>query len=246
MAVFSITAKVVGWKAIIAALRNASEEASFKITNEGIRFYGTTPGNWFIISLLWERKNLNELTLDVERTIGFRTDDFDKILKRFGDDDTITIAQKQENDGYISITAKDRSWDLRTIHSEMINELKEPKVDYTVSFAIPPTQLKDALADVAIFSENVKFVSDNGTVHLESSNESGKAKTVLTGIVTDQTITSKYSLEYIAVIMSAVCAVSQSIKVSYSHQKPLLLEFDIINTGTLRYHLAPIMETQND
>lgn len=241
MSVFSITAKVTGWKAIVAALRNSNEEAAFKITNEGIQFYGTTPGNWFIISLLWERKNLNELTLDAEKVIGFRTDDLDKIFKRFGNDDTITISQKEETDGYITIAAKERTWQLRTIHSDMVDKLKEPKVDYAVSFVVPPTQLKDTLADVAVFSKTANFVSENNTIHLEAETDSGKAKSQFNGITTSIDAKSEYSLEHIGDIMSAVCAVSESIKVSYSQDKPLLLEFDILHTGTLRYHLAPLV-----
>jgi len=83
MMLFSITAKATGWKAIISALKNSSDEAQFKVNNNGVQFYGAPQGNPFVVSMIWNKSNLNDLTLDAEKNIGFRTDDFDKILKRF-------------------------------------------------------------------------------------------------------------------------------------------------------------------
>ncbi len=242
MTLFSITAKASGWKAIISALKNSNEEAQFHINNDGVRFYGAPPGNWFIVSMLWEAKNLNELTLDSEKTIPFRTDDAEKIFKRFLPDDTVTVSQKQ--DGYITITSENRSWDLRTLHEGSASKAKEPNMDYTVSFTILPTKLKDILADVAVFAKTARFVAEDGSISLQSSDDAGKAISQIqhnAGSTVSEDADTEYSLEYIGDVMSAVSALSSSVKVSFSHQKPMLMEFEINNAGTLRYHLASIL-----
>ena len=243
MSLFSITAKAAGWKAIISALKNSSEEAQFKVSNNGVQFYGAPQGNPFIVSMIWDKNNLNELTLDAEKIIGFRTDDFDRILKRFGVDDTITVSQSKED--YISISSGSRSWDLRTIDSSVIKEFKEPNLEYTVSLSINPIELKNILSDVAVFSKTAFFVAENGLVHLKSSGDSGKAKSqVLTNNDTIKIIkdaNTEYNLDYINDVMSAVYALSSSVKISFSNQKPILLEFEIIDAGILRYYLAPLV-----
>jgi len=90
MALFSITAKATGWKAIISSLRCVGEAASFVITNEGLEFYCMDASHISVISMKWRKENMEELTLDVEnKTVGFRTDDLDKIFKRFDASDEI-------------------------------------------------------------------------------------------------------------------------------------------------------------
>jgi|APSaa5957512535_1039671.scaffolds.fasta_scaffold05746_5 DNA polymerase III sliding clamp (beta) subunit (PCNA family) len=243
MSLFSITAKASGWKAIISALKNSSEEAQFEITNDGIKFYGAPPGNAFIVSMLWEKQNLNELTLDAEKIVPFRTDDIEKIFKRFSVDDIVTVSQKQ--DGLISITSGKRSWDLRTLYGGAATDSpKEPNFEYAISFALNPTILKDMLADVAVFAKFVHFVAKDGVLALESTEDAGKAKSymdILDSSQISEEADTEYSLEYIGDVMSAVSTLSTSVQVSFSHQKPMLMEFEIPNAGTLRFHLGPLL-----
>ena len=252
MSLFSITAKAAGWKAIISALKNSSEEAQFKVSNDGVQFYGAPQGNPFIVSMIWSKNNLNELTLDAEKIIGFRTDDIDKIFKRFCTDDVVTISQKEE--GYISISSGNRSWDLRVIDSSMVRKFNEPKLPHTVLLSVNPTDLKNILADVAVFSKTAHFVaskkqianngeikSDEPVVYLNSTDDSGKARSQFTPhtiIEITEDATAEYNLDYINDIVSAVYSLSSSVKISFSNQKPILFEFEIIDAGVLRYYLA--------
>lgn len=242
MSLFSITAKAAGLKAIISTLKNSSEEAQFKINNEGVHFFSAPQGNPFMVIMLWEKNNLDELTLDAEQIIGFRTDDIDKIFKRFVSDDYITISQKEQS--HISIKSNNRLWNLRAISPSMLPDFREPHIEFDGSFCVNPTELKDTLADVAVFSDTARLVADNGTIHFESSDDSGNARSQLT--ITDKIIpkdaNTRYNLDYLNDVISAVYSISESVKISFSDKKPILLEFMIKDVGVLRYYLAPLSE----
>ncbi len=242
MVLFSITAKAAGLKAIISTLKNSSEEAQFKINNDGVQFFSAPQGNPFMVIMLWEKNNLNELTLDAEQIIRFRTDDIDKIFKRFASEDYITISQKEE--AHISIKSKERSWNIRVIASSMLPDFQVPHIEFDGSFSVDPTELKDTLADVAVFSDTARLVADNGTIHFESSDDSGNARSNLsiTNEIIPKNTNTGYNLDYLNDVISAVYSISESVKISFSDKKPILLEFMIKDVGILRYYLAPLSE----
>lgn len=242
MALFSITAKAAGLKAIISTLKNSSEEAQFKINNDGVQFFSAPQGNPFMVIMLWEKNNLDELTLDAEQIIGFRTDDIDKIFKRFTSDDHITISQKEK--AHISIKSNNRLWDLRAVSSSMLPDFQVPHIEFDGSFCVDPTELKDTLADVAVFSDTARLVADNGRIHFESSDDSGNARSQLsiTNEIIPKDANTRYNLDYLNDVISAVYLICESVKISFSDKKPILLEFMIKDAGTLRYYLAPLSE----
>jgi len=157
-------------------------------------------------------------------------------------DDIVTVSEKQ--DGLISIISGKRSWDLRTLHNLTTDKPKEPTLDYTVSCTLEPVALKDKISDVAVFAKTAHFVAKENEIHLTSSDDAGKAKSQIetsTDSVILQEADTEYSLEYIGDVMSAVSALSTSVKVSFSHRKPMLMEFEIPNAGILRFHLGPLL-----
>ena len=245
MAIFSITAKAAGWKAIISALRNLNEEASFQISNEGLEFHCMDASKISLLTMHWEKQNMGELTLDADRTIGFRTDDIDKIFKIFAAEDVVTISMIQEN--LIHIVLKNRSWDVKTVSSEVLDDFKEePQINHTVSISLKPDYLKKLISDVSVFADTAHFVAGNGMVYLQSKGDGGQSKSQIEAdeITISKDAESKYNTTNISQMLFAVGALCDSITVFFSHKKPILLEFKINDIGILRYYLAPLSENE--
>jgi len=244
MTIFSITAKAAGWKAIISALRNLNEEASFQISNGGLEFHCMDASKISLLTMHWERQNMDELTLDANRTIGFRTDDIDKIFKIFAADDVVTISMIQEN--LIHIVVKNRSWDVKTVSSEVLDDFKEPQINHTVSISLKPDYLKKIIYDVSVFADTAHFVAGNGMVYLQSKGDGGQSKSLIETdeITISKGANSKYNTTNISQMLFAVGALCDGITVFFSHKKPILLEFEINDIGILRYYLAPLNEDE--
>jgi len=244
MSLFSITAKATGWKAVISALRCVGEETSFKITNDGIEFYCINPSHISMIMMKWEKQNMGDLTLDVpERVIGFRTDDLDKIFKRFTADDTVRISQ-DENKPILHIESKNKTFDIKLIDTSVVEKKPIPELRHTVSFSLSPDELKKSISDVSLFvNDDVRFVSSGeGMVCLQSSDpQTGECKSDvnLTDISIIQDTDTKYDTSKVNDILSAIGTLCDNIIISYSNQKPILLEFEIIDAGVMNYYLAP-------
>lgn len=243
MSLFSITAKASGWKAVISALRCVGEETAFKITNDGIEFYCIDPSHISMIMMKWEKQNMGDLTLDVpERVIGFRTDDLDKIFKRFSPDDTVRISQ-DENKPNLHITSKNKTFDIKLIDTSVVKDKKIPELNHTVSFSLSPDELKKSISDVSLFvNDTVHFVSSDGMVCLQSSDpQTGQCKSDvnLTDISIIQDTDTKYDTSKVNEILSAIGGLCDNVTISYSNQKPILLEFYITDAGIMNYYLAP-------
>ena len=242
MVLFSITAKAAGWKAIISSLRCVGEEASFVITNEGLEFYCMDASHISVISMKWTKENMEELTLDVEnKTVGFRTDDLDKIFKRFDANDDVRISQKDDNP-FLHITSKNKNFDVRTLDVDTTNTKLLPKFNGTVSVSITPDNLKKSINDVSVFAnENVHFISNNGMVYLQSSDAAGKCKSNIDSknINISEDADTNYDASNIIDIISAIGTLCDNVTVKFSNRKPILLEFEITSSGIMRYYLAP-------
>ena len=90
-------------------------------------------------------------------------------------------------------------------------------------------------------TNNGEIKSDEPVVYLNSTDDSGKARSQFTPhtiIEITEDATAEYNLDYINDIVSAVYSLSSSVKISFSNQKPILFEFEIIDAGVLRYYLA--------
>ena len=241
MSLFSITAKASGWKALISSLRCVGDEASFKITNDGLEFYCMDASHVSVISMVWEKENMNELTLDAEdKIIGFRTDDLDKIFKRFAADDIVRISQENNNPN-LYITSKSKKFDVRTLNVSGTDKRLIPKFDTSVSVSLTPDSLKKSISDVSVFSdENVHFISDGNMMYLESTDQAGKCKSNIdsTSMSISKNADTSYDCTNIMNIISAIVGLCDSVTVSYSTEKPILLEFAITDAGIMRYYLA--------
>lgn len=242
MSLFSITAKASGWKAVISALRCIGEESSFEVTSEGLKFYSIDTIHINVLSMIWKKENMEELSISgQDKKLGFRTDDLDKIFKRFAADDIITISQESDN-GYLHIQSKNKTFDIRTLDGSVFDGTDMmPKIDFDVTGTILPDDFKKSITDVSVFDDtNIHFITEKGTIHLKSEDQAGKCKSEMN--VKNVTILkdsdTRYDTSNIIDVLSAVSTLCSKIKINYSTDKPILLEFEINDAGVMQYFLA--------
>lgn len=239
---FSIILRAKGLKGIVSAVKTSYEEAVLRINEDGVLFYESHAGSPTITTMMWKKENLQGFgyTSKEEKIIGFRTDDFDKILKRCKADDDITILYNDDS-GFLSVKSGDKSWELRIISPDVLHELKEPNIPHVTSRTVSISEFKDILADIGVFSKSIHFIVNDSILYFKSSGTDGKAKSQFA----DNHITSgesmidvEYSLEYINDIINAVSGIFDTVKISFGDKKPLLLEFELEGFGVLKYYLG--------
>jgi len=239
MTVFSITAKAAGWKALSHALSSLNEEAFFEITTDGIKTSIIDLAHVTILSLFWKKENIDEYTLDAEQKIGFRADDLYRIMKRFSVDDTITVQYTEEKK--IRISQGKRVFNMSTINAEMLNTSPVPKIDFDVVIDCIIKDVKTALDDALIFSDDLFTLSTKDKeFFMNVKDQSGDStSSIECNIIKSADISTTYGLEYISNMINIISPYTDKINISYSKNKPVKMVFNIDNSVDITFYVAP-------
>jgi len=244
---FSITLKVAGLKGILSAVKTSYEEALFRIDGNGILFYEKHAGSPTATIMMWKKENMQEFNFTGdEQIIGFRTDDFDKILKRCDNDAEIIMSYDDNNSGFISLRVGVKSWELRIISPEVLDEIKEPNIPHTALCIASVSEFKEILSDVGVFSDRVHFVVNYNRLYFKSKGMEGTSESQFVDnriTSTEDPISVEYSLDFINDIMRAVTGIFPTVKIHFGNKIPLLLEFELEDFGVLKYYLGHMQVT---
>lgn len=229
-----IVAPARGWKTIISALCTITDEAEFKLFDDGISFKILGADKAQFLSFTWTKQTLKEFSYSGIERIGFYTLDFDKILKRFDKDDLITMTIADSK--YLRISSDTKSFDLRLVQIAL-NDMNEPKVDAaTVAFRIAVDKLKSIVADITIFSDDVVFDGSLGV--FRGSGESGNT-VIKSEELVGHTGSSTYLIKHLQSILSEMTGLVEFINIKTGHNWPLVMDMEIPDVGNLRYIIAP-------
>ena len=97
------TSTSIEWKAVISAISTLVEEATFEATVEGISFRGMDPSHVALIDISWPNSAFEKYNCDSDVKFGVRVDEFSKLIKRAGKDESIEINISEDSMLLISI-----------------------------------------------------------------------------------------------------------------------------------------------
>lgn len=228
---------------IISELVN---EATFKITSNGLEMIAMDPANVAMISFRLLGSAFTEYSLEADKTITINLDNLKQILRRAKPIDTVNFQLDEEKN---KLKVKIFGSSTRTFKLALIEKpdkaQKIPDLKFKTQITTSSDIFNEAIEDMGVISESVAFNVEKDKLTIISESKLNAAKVEIpnekqTSIVLDseENIQSKYSLEYLKKMIKA-SKLSKEMDIRFDKDYPLKLDYTIKDKLSLSFILAP-------
>ena len=239
------------FKDSIAVISELVNEATFKITKDGMELIAMDPASVAMVVFRLLSSSFTLYDLDQDREISINLSNLKQILRRAKPNDMLTLEVPEENTLRITLkSGAKRTFNIPLIDLEERSQ-KVPNLSFPMQITTLSSVLSDAIEDASIVAESVTFVSDPEKLSIEGSGDLSKAHIEIradndqTKIKSDTTanVRSKYSVEYLKKMMAGG-KLAENVEISLSQDYPMKIEYKVLDRLNLTFILAPRMEPQ--
>ena len=222
-------------------------EATFKVTKEHIYLCGMDPANVSLVELelLSSSASVWNINQD-EYSFSVNIENINNIFKNLKKDDILKIWPDENNLILNFIGESDRDYKVPFIELD-IKEQKVPELNHKATVNLESKRFYNQIKEAGTVSESVLFkvtgpdapfilsaVSDLNQLNIK--NKPGADINIK--IAPGDAAICKYSIEYLKKIADAK-KVSDTVKLSFSNDYPLIAEYYVLDKLRLKFILAP-------
>ncbi len=235
---------------IVESIAVLLEEAAFTITNEGLKLRAIDSSRSALIDLFIPREAFEEYPSDIpeEVRVGVNFSDLKKILKRVKKGDRIAL-EVAEGKLKVKLIGKATRAVMLPIIDVPVEQLPTPKVVFTVTAKVASDALREAMKDADILADSVKFEAREDGLYITASSDRGdlevkfeRESEAMFEYDLKEPAAARYSLDYLADIVSKAYRVSDIAVIEFATSKPIALTFEIPMGGKLTYYIAPMLD----
>lgn len=245
-------------KSIVETLSSIIDETKFTITKSEFIIEAMDPSRICLLRLVIKKGDFDKFETSGKFSICINLDDLDKILKRCGNTDALTMSYDDDTRKLKIQMKKDDSTRTRTFSLATLDIAIEDiplenlmNIDYMTRFKIYPDFLIEAIKDAEIYSEilNIKSEEHFGLI-FSSVGQIGEMEYQLEkdDLIEENLIDTEsyaYSLTFLKSILK-ISNITETLELSLKADHPLKMEFSLLEGGTLLYWLAPRVENDLD
>lgn len=243
---FKIVSPAKGWKALISLIKTMSDDSAFTLTQLGIIFKTRDASGHAGIYFLWPKEKLIEYTFEtdspsLELDIGYKVEDFEKMLNRFEKESTLTI--KESEKGRLLISSDKKEYEMSLIDAANVKMMPKLNVEYEAGFDTEPKIFKEVLDDLKIVSDRVFFDIKDGKLIFSGHDENHGGKVAFQGQFS-QDVSVQYNIDYLLTTISSIINYIDKLKIQFGTNKPISVQMNIPELGEIAYFLAPVVKTE--
>lgn len=248
-------------KKAIEGIRELIAEGNWECSSSGISMQGMDGSHVALTVLSLKASLFDAYRCDRNVTLGLNHGTLSKILKCAANDDIITLKANDQPDD-VNLVFQSKNEDKL---SEFVVKLMEidaetlgiPDTEYTATIKIPSSEFQRICRDLSQFGDTVVISVKKGAVEFSGSGEIGSAKIVLkeNGTIDDdekisvemdkdQPCSLSFANRYLNFFAKAQ-SLSDIVTLQLCPDHPLVVSFDIGDSGYLRYYLAPKIEEED-
>lgn len=239
--------EAVVWKYSIVAISKIIEEASFKLTSDGLKLRAVDPSTVVLVDFYIPSNAFYEYNVPGEVTIGVNMEDFAKILRRAKKGDELLFELLP--DGRLGVSLEGRGKRQFVLPSIELSYEEPPEITFEELFKgkTLPKLFKDVIKELEAISEAVEFHAkpEENKLVLRAESEIADAQIELSaasGALVEYEILgearSKYTLEYLAEIVAASQA-AEMLSIGFGNETPIRLTYELPLGGKLEFYVAP-------
>jgi proliferating cell nuclear antigen len=180
----SITKSSEMWKSISSAIMTIVEEAHFEASPQGLTFRSMDASHVALIDINWPSSAFEEFYCPSVIKFGIRIDEFSKIIKRAGANDSIelnvqnSLLNIKTTGGYL------RNYKMRLIESSASSSSPVPQMTFDSKIVLGPAILDKILADIGVISEQITIdttmtTTPNKAVIFRGTSDKGEVRVTL-------------------------------------------------------------------
>jgi len=239
--------EAVIWKYSITAISRIVGEASFKISEDGLRLRAMDPSGVALVDFYVPRDAFYELEVPGEIVIGVNMEDFAKILRRARKGDELVLEVLGESK--LGVYLEGRGSRRFILPSIELSYQEVPEISFEESFRckILPKMFKDIVRELEPVSDAIELYAPEGkgTLYIKAQGEIAEAEVVLsasTGALIEYESTgearSKYTVDYLIEIAIASQA-AETLSLGLGVETPLRMAYELPHGGMLQFYVAP-------
>ena len=244
---FAKTASSNEWKAVSAAIKTLVEEATFEATSESLTFRAMDPSHVALVDLLMPNVSFEKYEVDKPFKFSVRVEDLVKLIGRSDSKDSVEISSTEED--AISVKFKNgykREFVIHLIESTG-GAAPLPKLEFDTKATMTKTILDKVLGDINVVSDQVVITATKDKLTFSGKSDVGNASVSIEKndadvleLQVNAESKATYSIDYLTGILRAAGSASDTVNLSYSTKKPVLLEFRLNDQGArIHFYLAP-------
>lgn len=231
----------------ISIISELVNEASFKVTKEGIELVAMDPANVAMVIFKLLSSCFTEYDVPKDIDLAINLNNLKQILRRAGSNDMVTLELDESNNKLkIKFTGNStRTFSIPIIELEE-KEQKIPELNFTAQVVAPASLVNDAIEDADIVAESVTFSAEPKKILVEAAGDLSKARIEVSEseevkVNSPEKVKSKYSIEYLKKMMGG-SKLADNVNLYFAKDYPLKLEYKAIDRVMLSFILAPRVE----
>ncbi len=236
------------FKRMMDATGSLMSDVSIDFNEEGFAIKAMDPAN--IAMILFEAKKSIFSSLSIEKPvkISISLDDLNGILKLVKKDDKIKISDSK-NKLMLDISGKTKQHFAIPLIDENYTAQKVPQLKFSAEVTVLGSLIKDSIKAAALVDDSIYFIVDRPRLVISSKNEEKEFSQDLSindnkeifDMKAESTTRSKYSIDYLTKFMASVDP-EKPIKLSFSNNYPLKLDYEINSDASMSFVLANRLE----
>jgi len=250
---FSATTRTAElWKSISSAIMTIVDEAHFEANSEGLRFRSMDASHIVLIDITCPAAAFDKYECVTPIRFGFRVDDFAKVIKRAGGNDSVELGLQDSMLNIETSGSYIRNYKLRLIGSTSGSATPLPKLTFDSKLVMAPSILDKILSDIEVVADKITIETTVSKQLLCSTRgDSGEATVTLDDkngienlneILITKPSKATYSSEFMSKMVRAVGASSEKVTAEFTSKMPLKLTFALPNAVKIEFYMAPRVE----
>jgi len=232
----------------ISIISELVNEARFKITKDAIELVAMDPANVAMVIYKLFSSTFTEYDLKQEIEIGLNLENLKQVLRRASPSDMITLELDTDNKLKIQLKGTSvRTFSIPTIELDE-REQRIPDLKFSAVITTESHILNEAIEDADIVAESVTFLAEQNKMTVKAEGDLSKAmidikadENTQINVEGNSKINSKYSIEYLKKMMNGG-KIASNVRVSFSKDYPLRLDYVTIDKVNMSFILAPRVE----
>lgn len=237
------------FKSIIDAVKDFTPIVVWKCSDNGIVMQAMDVSKTSICMLNLRSSFFDSYRCDEDIEVPFCITSLAKILKCAGNDDKIGIKTTTESDVMIVrfMNSEEQKKSVFELNLTTLDEDPMNVDDYTDEsyFNMESKTFRRVIHDLSIFGDQCKIdISENSVkFHVEGDNEIGHLELKRSDnvdIVCTEPVSRSYSFKNLLQFIKA-SSLSDHVQVHLSKDHPLMVEYSMEESGTIRYYVASVI-----
>lgn len=232
---------IKNFKNILTNVEYFLEEVKFEVDNDGLRFRGLDKSHIAFIGLNVDNDYFDVFEIEEPQSCIVDTNELVRVLKRAKNDDRMVLTFDESNlkVQFINNNTK-RNFKIRQVDMEYDSPAM-PKIQYPVSFDVNYKLLIESVKDAELYSDKVKFKTNNYSLLVETVGDVGDYKSELSTLEDLGDYSSIFSIAWLNKLFK-INGLSDDIHMSMGNDMPLFLELEDEFGLKVDFLLAPRIE----